>query len=165
MKIGLYTGRFQPFHLGHMEALKWIMSENDVVYVLVCSKVGESALDDRNPFTYAERVKMIGFGVPEDKLENVFFRHIKDQDNDKVWLDVINRQILEKGEMVAYSNNPNTLKAFKDHNFKTKKIPIKHKNLNATLIRKLIIRNDPEWKKLVPDGTRSIINEIRKTII
>jgi len=154
--IGIYAGRFQPFHLGHMEALNYIMSKAEETYVLICSKKGDSPLADRNPFEYEERRKMIelSLGLPP----KVHFRHIKDQDNDAEWTRVIENE-LPKGRKVSFSNNPNTINAFREHGYESLPIPIKYNNLNATLIRKLIIRNET-WEHLVPFGTKIVLNEV-----
>ena len=35
MSRGLFIGRFQPFHYGHLAALKWILSrEDEVIFAL-----------------------------------------------------------------------------------------------------------------------------------
>lgn len=155
--IGIYAGRFQPFHLGHLSSLKHIMSKADETFVLICSRKGESPLDDKNPFEYEERRKMIelSLGLPP----KVHFRHIKDQDNDEEWTRIIEGE-MPKGRKVSFSNNPVTTKAFRDHGYESLPLPIKYDNLNATLIRKKIIRNE-EWKHLVPQGTATVIEEIR----
>ncbi|TMI56005.1 nicotinamide-nucleotide adenylyltransferase, partial [Candidatus Bathyarchaeota archaeon] len=37
MTTGLYVGRFQPFHLGHLEAVRHILSKVDELVVVVGS--------------------------------------------------------------------------------------------------------------------------------
>jgi nicotinamide-nucleotide adenylyltransferase len=146
--------------LGHLEAINYITSKCDETFVLICSKKGESPLDDRKPFEYEERKRMIelSMGLPP----KVHFRHIKDQENDQEWTRVIEKEI-PKGRIVSFSNNPHTTNAFKAHGYETQSIPIKYDNLNATLIRKLIIRNQT-WDNLVPYGTLVVVNEIRKQL-
>ncbi len=155
--IGIYAGRFQPFHLGHLGSLEYIMSKADETFVLICSKKGDNPSDDRNPFSYEERKKMIelGIGLPP----KVHFRHVKDQENDEEWTRIIEGE-MPKGRKVSFSNNPATTKAFKEHGYESLPLPIKYNNLNATLIRKLIIRND-KWDHLVPQGTKTVIEAVR----
>lgn len=155
--IGIYAGRFQPFHYGHYGAIQHLLSKCDETFVLICSKKGENALDDRNPFTYEERKEMMKFFHGK-----VHFRHICDQENDAEWMRIIN-ETLPKGRKVSFTNNPNTAKAFNAHKFEVQPIPIKEGGLSATLIRKLIIRNE-DWQLHVPSGTIKVIEGIRNTL-
>lgn len=158
--IGVYAGRFQPFHLGHLSAIKHITSICDETYVLICSKKGDSPTDDRNPFSYEEREQMIkrSMGLPQ----LVHYRHVCDQDNDQEWTRVI-EGTLPKGRIISFSNNPHTTTAFKAHGYETRSLPIVYDNISATIIRKHIIRNEP-WKHLVPAGTFDTITEIQTII-
>ena len=151
--LGLYAGRFQPFHLGHYYAIQHIQSKVDEVFVLICSKRDANPLDDKNPFTFAERQEMILQSFP-----NVCVFHIEDQENDKLWTQVI-EGCIPSGDKISFSNNPNTLKAFEDHGYVTSSIPVKAQGLNATLVRKLIIRREP-WEHLVPASTVDIIKGV-----
>ena len=36
-ETGLYVGRFQPFHLGHLEAIKHILKKVDTVIIAIGS--------------------------------------------------------------------------------------------------------------------------------
>ena len=135
------------------------MSKADETFVLICSKQGDNPLDDRNPFSYEERRNMIELSIGKNK---VHFRHIEDQESDECWTNIINKE-MPKGRKVSFTNNPNTKTAFKSHGYEVLPIPIKHNNLNATLIRKKIIRGEP-WAQYVPNSTWCVINDIRGDI-
>ena len=156
--IGIYTGRFQPFHLGHLSAIRHIISKCDETYVLICSKKGDNPTDDRNPFTYEERKEMIELTLGK-ALPLVHFRHICDQDNDKEWTRVIEGE-MPKGRKVSFSNNPHTTDAFKSHGYETQSLPVVYNDLSATIIRKHIIRNE-DYEHLIPVGTFVVLNRIR----
>ena len=158
--IGIYAGRFQPFHLGHLESLEYIMNKAEETFVCICSKKGDSPLDDRNPFEYDERKNMIELSL--GILPRVHFKHVKDQDSDEEWTQIIEKE-MPKGRKVSFSNNPHTISAFKEHGYETQSLPIKYDNLNATLVRKLIIRNE-KWEHLVPFGTWKVVEEIRNEL-
>lgn len=55
MLRGIYPGRFQPFHLGHLEVLKWGLNKVDELIVLVGSAQESHTLT--NPFTAGERIE------------------------------------------------------------------------------------------------------------
>ena len=69
MKRGMIHGRFQPFHLGHLEYLRGAAERSDEVWVGITNpdptRVKEEASDplrhlpESNPYTYAERLLMV----------------------------------------------------------------------------------------------------------
>ena len=78
MKRGMIHGRFQPFHLGHLEYLKGAAAHSDEVWVGITNpdptRVKPEPADplrhlpESNPYTYAERLLMVkaaaeGIGV------------------------------------------------------------------------------------------------------
>ena len=56
-KIGLYLGRFQPFHKGHLSVIQEAMKHCDHLIIAIGSAQEEATL--KNPFSYTERVDMI----------------------------------------------------------------------------------------------------------
>ena len=54
---GFLIGRFQPFHLGHVEAVKFALSKVEQLYIGIGSSNKSHQL--RNPFTVEERKQMI----------------------------------------------------------------------------------------------------------
>ena len=53
----LFVGRFQPFHLGHQEAILHILREHEEVIIVIGS--AQNSHDINNPFTAGERITMI----------------------------------------------------------------------------------------------------------
>ena len=157
--IGIYAGRFQPFHNGHLGAIKHIINKCDETYILICNKKGDNPWDDRNPFTFEERKNMIELTLGK-AYPLVHFRNIKDQESDAEWTRVIETE-MPKGRKVSFTNNPHTATAFRAHGYEVNQIPVQNDGLNATGIRKLIIRNEP-WKQHVPFGTITVIDNIQK---
>ena len=62
-------GRFQPFHLGHLELIRQIMNENDEIIILIGSSQANYTL--KNPFTAGERVWMIRDSLIDSKNRDV----------------------------------------------------------------------------------------------
>ena len=54
---GLLIGRFQPFHLGHIEALRFALSQVDNLWIGIGSS--NKPTEKNNPFTADERKEMI----------------------------------------------------------------------------------------------------------
>ena len=51
---GLYVGRFQPFHLGHLGAIKAVLKEVDELIIVIGS--AQYSHNFNNPFTAGERL-------------------------------------------------------------------------------------------------------------
>ena len=54
---GFLIGRFQPFHLGHLEAVNFALSKVEQLYIAIGSS--NKSNQPRNPFTVEERKQMI----------------------------------------------------------------------------------------------------------
>jgi len=62
-KVGLYIGRFQPFHNGHLQAVKSILAEVDEVIIVI--GYAQLSHTETNPFTAGERLSMIRLSLNE----------------------------------------------------------------------------------------------------
>ena len=84
LKVGVFIGRFQPFHAGHAHVIEQAMAKVDHLIVLIGSAY--RARNTRNPFTYQERVDMIshtfGWETTKGKL---LFRGLPDSPSDDRW--------------------------------------------------------------------------------
>ena len=63
MTTGLYLGRFQPVHNGHILSIKSILEEVDELVIVVGSALKSFSLE--NPFTAGERIHMLRLALPE----------------------------------------------------------------------------------------------------
>lgn len=68
MKQALFVGRFQPFHLGHLDAIKKILEKEDRLIIVIGS--AEKNHFQADPFTAGERYQMI-----EESLLQEGFTH------------------------------------------------------------------------------------------
>lgn len=64
-KTSLYIGRFQPFHLGHCDAISQIFERGDTDVLLLGIGSAEENFTPQNPFTAGERFQMIYAGMQE----------------------------------------------------------------------------------------------------
>ena len=67
VKRGLYVGRFQPFHLGHLSAIKHVLEEADDLVIVVGS--AQYSHNVNNPFTAGERLVMIRKALEEGRID------------------------------------------------------------------------------------------------
>src|SRR3989337_2069484 len=67
---GLYVGRFQPFHLGHLDAIKEVLKAVDELVIAIGSAQYSHNLN--NPFTAGERLVMVRQALMEADVD--YFR-------------------------------------------------------------------------------------------
>jgi len=155
---GLYVGRFQPFHLGHLHAIKHILSNVDEVIIVIGSAQCSHRLD--NPFTAGERVTMICKALIEAQItpSKYLIIPIRDLHVHMMWVAEV-RGYTPRFEIV-YSNEPLTYRLFMEAGFPVKSIPFSKRHLYlATEVRERILRNE-SWTELVPNSVADYIREI-----
>ena len=82
--IGFLIGRFQPFHLGHLGAIKFALSKVEHLHIGIGSS--NKSHEDRNPFTADERKKMILSSLDDDIIKKIYPLHyIPDVDDHSKW--------------------------------------------------------------------------------
>ena len=52
-RVGLFVGRFQPFHNGHLAAVRYALDRVDYLYIVVGS--AQKSHERYNPFTAGEQ--------------------------------------------------------------------------------------------------------------
>jgi nicotinamide-nucleotide adenylyltransferase len=154
MKRGLFIGRFQPFHLGHLQDIKNAFKEVDELVIGIGS--GNEKHTKENPFSVKERIEMIDLTLPANNISNYTVFPIPDFGNDKKWVEHI-ETLVPKFDVV-YTGNKWTEKCFKGK-YKVKKVKILA-GINATIIRDRMIKNK-DWQGLVPKEVADYISEIK----
>jgi nicotinamide-nucleotide adenylyltransferase len=155
---GLYVGRFQPFHLGHIHAIRHILSEVDEVVIVIGSAQYSHRLD--NPFTAGERLTMIRAALTEAKIlhSQYWLIPIRDMHVHMMWVAEV-KGYAPKFECV-YSNEPLTRRLFREAGFPVNAIPFSKRHLySATEIRERMLDNR-SWTPLVPDSVSRYIADI-----
>ena len=156
--IALFIGRFQPFHHGHVYVINNIIKDFKKIKIAI----GSSQLSNTciNPFTSAERKKFLVAALKSRKIptKNYEIFEIPDIFNAEKW---VNHVVSIVGDFDAVFSNSDWIRILfqqKDFNI-GKKITIFKKKYNGTNIRKLICKNDKNWRNLVPKEVIKIIEE------
>lgn len=158
MLRGLYVGRFQPVHLGHIHAINHALCEVDEVVIVIGSAQYSHRLD--NPFTAGERVTMIRKGLNEAQVSpsRYWIIPIRDMHVHMMWVAEI-KGYTPKFDHV-YSNEPLTRRLFTEAGFPVKSIPYKKRHLYlATEIRDRMLKSE-SWTDLVPKTVAEYVREI-----
>ena len=165
-RIGVVSGRFQPYHNRHQELLIEAMSKTDRLMVLVCDlptfkyfpvKMLNSSA---NLFSFEERRRMITNGLVDAGAREGSFdvrpfteymHHIsKERGSQELIYCVAGKGSVSRiisGMFASFGNNVDKL------DVKITKEP------SATQIRKLIIE-EKRWEHLVPSSTVKIISRM-----
>lgn len=160
LTTGLFVGRFQPFHLGHLATTRFALKLVDMLVIVVGS--AQRSHESRNPFTAGERVSMIKASLDADSeidARKILIIPVPDVDVHSLWTKQVD-MLVPKYEIV-FANDPLTLHLFKEAGIKTIEAPlINRKKVSATEIRHRMVSGE-EWRELVPIPASRIIDEIK----
>ena len=93
-QYGIYIGRFQPFHLGHLRTLNLALEKTEQVILILGSH--RVAADTRNPWRSQERIAMIQSCLTPETLQRIHFLTVRDWlYSDNLWLTAVQQQVLE----------------------------------------------------------------------
>ena len=163
MKRVLYIGRFNPLHLGHLNAIKYILdSDKQIDQVIIGIGTAQESFTLTNPFTAGERFEFLIQGLKEFGIsaEKYFIVPIPDVNNNNQWISYLISYLPKFS--VIYSNNPLvTLLTEHFEKIQIKSIPLLNREMwSATSIRQKIIANDNSWEKVVPESVKKIIADV-----
>jgi len=157
-KRALYVGRFQPFHLGHLKALKWILEREDEV--VVCIGSPQYSFTKDNPFTLGERIEMIWAVLREEGLtDRCIIASVPDTyESHHLWVPLV-LSYCPKFERV-YTNDEMSRMLFTEAGIEVRSIPFFDREiLCATRIRKLMAENK-NWREFVHPAVARVIDSI-----
>lgn len=153
---GLFIGRFQPFHNGHLSVVKKALQEVDQLIIGIGS--AEDNFLPENPFTCSERYQMIentllAEGITADKFSIFPARNIH---NYALWVDHV--QLLIPPFSRVYTGSQIVKQLFQHHgNYDIADVD-KELPINATKIRDLM-KSGGDWQSLVPGEVVSLVEE------
>jgi nicotinamide-nucleotide adenylyltransferase len=155
---GLMMGRFQPFHLGHLDLVRQILKECDEVIIAITSS--QFNYLDKDPFTAGERIEMIHNSLKESDVDltRCIILAIENQFNIATWLSYL-KSMLPHFDKV-YSGNEYVKMLLADSKIEVvKPVFLDREQYNATEVRSMIISDGP-WERLVPLAVSEFIKKI-----
>ena len=154
MRRGLFVGRFQPFHNGHLEAVRAILGECEECVIAVGSSQKSHELE--NLFTLGERIEMIYESLKAEALSHrVMIVGIPDVNNNSLWVSHL--EALSPSFDTVYSNNPLVRQLFDEAGLRVKQLRlVKRGEYDGTAIRKSMGKNR-EWERHVPKQVKAFI--------
>ncbi|MGC9345618.1 MAG: nicotinamide-nucleotide adenylyltransferase [Candidatus Bathyarchaeales archaeon] len=158
VKRGLFVGRFQPFHLGHLNAIKDVLKEVDELVIVIGSAQYSHRIN--NPFTSGERLVMIRRALEEAGIDyaRVWVVPVPDVHLHMMWVSAVEGYTPKFD--VVYSNEPLTRRLLIEAGYEVKSIRFhKRKVYSSTEIRERML-NGESWEALVPKSVAKFIKEI-----
>jgi nicotinamide-nucleotide adenylyltransferase len=170
VKRGLFIGRFQPLHNGHINTIKYCLNKVDELVIVIGSS--DKSFEFKNPFTAGERIEIISEAIckeiKKEALQKIFLIPVPDIGIHKLW--TYNVDLLVPRYCIVFTNDQFTTMLFKERGVEIIHPElIDREKLSATEVRHRIA-NDKNWKELVSASTVKIIEELNgmeriKTII
>lgn len=154
---GLMMGRFQPFHLGHLDLIQQILKECDEVIILVTS--AQFNYLEKDPFTAGERIEMIHNSLKESDIDlnKCIILSLENKFNIATWSSYL-KSMLPHFDRV-YSGNEYVKMLLKDSNIEvTTPVFLDRQNYSGTKIRSMMISGG-DWKKFVPHAVSTFIQK------
>jgi nicotinamide-nucleotide adenylyltransferase len=158
IKRGLFVGRFNPFHLGHLKAAQYILEREDELIIAIGSTQQSHTITD--PFTAGERVLMIHEAMKEANisLKRVFIVSIPDIFRNSVWVTHLKSYC--PPFTCVYTNNNLICRLFMEEGIEVKNAgPFDRVDLEGSQIRKKMSEG-AEWHHLVPNAVLEVIESI-----
>ena len=153
---GLLIGRFQPFHLGHLEAIRFALSKVDEIRIGIGSS--NKLSEKNNPFTADERKEMILSSIDNSIYNRIQIYYIPDLEDHEKWIENIN--LIVPDFDVVFTNDELTQSLYSKRGKKVIPVPFKDREvLSGTNIRNKIL-GDQDWQTLVPNGTKIVLKKI-----
>ena len=153
---GLLIGRFQPFHLGHLDAVLFGLSRTENLFVGIGSS--NKSNERKNPFSAEERTEMIISSIESSMIDRLKIFDIPDVDNHEKWTFEIDQIVPEYD--VVFTNDEFTITFFEKRKIDVIPVVLKDReNFSGTNVRQLIT-DDKNWQDLVQRGTSKGLDKI-----
>ena len=152
----IIIGRFQPFHLGHLEVIKKVSSECRSVIIGIGSAQYSHTKD--NPFTAGERYEMISRTLKDEGIDNCVIVPVEDVNIYSLWVAKV--ESICPPFSVVYSNNRSTRRLFQEAGYEIRESPMYNRQeFSGTEVRERMV-SDGDWRSLVPKRVAEVIDSI-----
>ncbi|HKM41758.1 MAG TPA: nicotinamide-nucleotide adenylyltransferase [Methanocorpusculum sp.] len=157
MKRGLYVGRFQPFHKGHMLVIQSILETHEIDELIIGIGSADVSHDLRHPFTAGERILMItrsldGLGIP------FYVIPLEDVRRNALWVAHVKSMVPPFD--IVYSSNPLVVQLFREAGIPVHSSPLYlRESLSGTAVRNKMLDGDA-WKDSVPPEVELVVSEV-----
>ncbi len=153
---GLVTGRFQPFHKGHLSAMREALGRCDELVIVIGS--AEESHTARNPLTASERFQMILSSLTPEERARVHIVPVRDINRYSLWVQHVESYVPPFD--VVYSNNDLTRALFSDAGYAVEKTKAYGQGKYSGAEIRARIADGRKWQNLVPEPVVGIIESL-----
>ncbi len=164
----VFIGRFQPFHLAHLQTVHLALQQSQQVILALGSAQAERNI--KNPFSASEREQMILSNFPIDEQERIRFVHVIDVYNDEKWVKQVKSLV---ASLVEADATIGLIGHFKDESsyylnlfpeWTMVELDSLHGAISATPMREAYYRGEIQTEAF-PAGTIQFLQNFQKTPI
>jgi len=162
----VFIGRFQPFHLAHMQTIEIALQQSH--YVVLALGSAQMERNIKNPFLAMEREQMILSNFSLDEQKRIKFVHVVDVYNDEKWVKQVKSLV---NDVIEPNSKVGLIGHFKDESsYYLKLFPewimveldsLKD-SISATPMREAYYRGEIQTE-FFPIGTIRFLDEFQKT--
>jgi nicotinamide-nucleotide adenylyltransferase len=153
---GLLIGRFQPFHLGHLDAVLFGLARTENLFICIGSS--NKSNERKNPFSAEERREMILTSIEPSITDRIKIFDVPDVGDHEKWTFEIDKTVPKYD--IVFTNDEFTRTLFEKREISVISVILKDREkFSGTNIRNLIAY-DRNWRDLVPQGTRNVLDNI-----
>jgi nicotinamide-nucleotide adenylyltransferase len=155
----ILIGRFQPFHKGHVHAIKQVLDTAKEVVIVIGS--AQASHTPENPLTSGERVYMIHKALDAEGIDlpRTYIITVPDIQYNSVW--PLHVKAYSPPFEVVYTGNPLVARLFSELGFEVRRPELyDREHCSGTRIRSWMLEGSLEWMKYVPESVRRVIEEV-----
>ena len=168
-QLGLFVGRFQPFHRGHESIIRNMLKDCDKIIIAIGS--AQESSTELNPFRYEYRRLMIQKVFPE-YFNRIIIVGIKDRENpsdDESWgeylLNTIYQNLKVRPDAIYQGAEAKHTHWFDSFDLSIVNIDRELLKVSATEIREAIITNNFDYyKNFMPDALHSEFENLKEIL-
>ena len=162
----VFIGRFQPFHLAHLQTIQIALERSHYVILALGSAQNERNL--KNPFLAKEREQMILSNFSPEMQERIKFVYVIDVYNDEKWQKLVKSLV---GELVQSQDRVGLIGHFKDDSsyylkffpeWEMVELDSLQGSMSATPMREAYYRGEI-IEAAFPLGTRDFLQKFKET--
>ena len=155
-KRGLFIGRFQPFHMGHLSVIEEMFDRGE--YLIIAIGSARKSYTVTNPFTAGERTLMIRSSLRRSWHERCFILHLDDINRYNVWVSHV-EDLVPPFDLVI-GNSRLTALLFSEKGYEIY-YPEEYSRdvYRGKVIRHMMMEGD-DWTDLVPPEVVDVISGI-----